>query len=302
MIRRLLLLGCWMLAMVPAAAGAAPLRVVDDTGHVVVLDRPARRIVALSPQLLELAAAAGASRAVVGTIRGAEDVAWARRLPRVGDAFALNLEAIALLKPDLVLAWKSGTPPREVARLQALGIPVYWSQADTFATLADTVSRIGVLAGTPVQAGRWVRDFDSRLAGLRRRYAGRRPSVRVFYQLWNRPLITVGGPQLISQAITLCGGSNIFGALPVLAPTVSREAVIAADPQLIVASGPRATPWFDDWMRFPQVSAVRHHQLVALPSDALSRMGVQVLDGVEQLCAVVETARTEVRRAGPALR
>lgn len=298
MMRRLLLLCCWLLAL-PAAVHAAPLRVVDDAGRIVSLDQPARRIVALSPQLLELAAAAGASRAVVATIRGAEDVAWARKLPRVGDAFGLNLEAIALLKPDLILAWQSGTPPREVARLQSLGIPVYWSQANGFDALARTVTRIGTLAGTSEQADRWVRAFDARLAALRRRYADRRPAVRVFYQVWNEPLTTVGGPQLIGQAIALCGGRNVFGDLNTFAPTVSREAVIGANPQLIVASGPQAATWLDAWRRFRQVSAVRHDQLVVLPSDALSLMGVDVLDGVAQLCAAMDTARTAVRRAQP---
>lgn len=288
--RRLLLLCCCLLVL-PAAQAAPRLQVIDDSGHVVTLDQPARRIVALSPQLLELGAAAGASQHVVATIRGGDDVHWARKLPRVGDAFALNLEAIAALKPDLILAWQSGTPPRDAARLKALGIPVYWSQADTFETLASTVTRIGTLAGTPTQAGRWVRDFDARLAALRRRYSGHKPPVRVFYEAWNRPLITVGGPQLINQAITLCGGRNVFGDLKTLAPTVSMEAVVQADPQLIVTSSPQAKDWLLEWRRFGQVSAVKHDQLVALPPNALPRMGLSVLDGVEQLCTTTATAR-----------
>ncbi|MGE0072087.1 MAG: cobalamin-binding protein [Thiomonas sp.] len=297
--RRAALTACAAAVTLPWAplVRAAPLQVTDDSGHRVVLPAPARRIVALSPQLLELCAAAGASRQVVGTIRGAADVRWARKLPIVGDAFALNLEAIALLKPDLILAWQSGTPPRDVARLQALGIPVYWSQANTFEALAATVQRIGVLAGTVPAATRWVREFDQRLTALRQRYAAQRPAVRVFYQVWSRPLITVGGPQLITQAITLCGGRNVFGALAVLSPSVSVEAVVQADPQLIVASGPRTAAWLQEWQRFTQISAVRHHQLVALPGDTLSRMGVDVLDGVQQLCSALATARKQLRQS-----
>ncbi|MGC8703174.1 MAG: helical backbone metal receptor [Thiomonas sp.] len=291
MSRRLFLAVCATLLLVCAAPSQAAVQVTDDAGHVLTLPQPAQRIIALSPQLLELSAAAGASNRVVATIRGADNVRWARKLPLVGDAFALNLEAIARLKPDLILAWESGTPPREVARLKSLGIPVYWSQANTFATLASTVQRIGQLAGTPAPAGRWVRDFDTRLAALRARYAALRPQVRVFYQVWNRPLITVGGPQLINQAITLCGGRNVFGNLSVLSPTISTEAVLQADPQLIVTASPRGATWLQDWKRYPGISAVKHDQLVALSPNTLSRMGVDVLDGVQQLCSAMATAR-----------
>lgn len=274
-----------------SAAWAAPVQVTDDAGQAVRLAAPAQRIVALSPQLLELSAAAGASRRVVGTIQSTGNVPWARKLPRVGDAFALNLEAIVRLKPDLILAWESGTPPRDAARLKTLGIPVYWSQANTFESLASTVRRIGVLAGTSTQAQRWVGDFNARLASIRQRYAAQKPPVRVFYEVWNQPLITVGGTQLISQAIALCGGHNVFGHLSVLAPTIGFEAVVKADPQLIVTASPQAAQWLKAWKRFPQLSAVRHDQLVALSPDALPRMGVNVLDGVQQLCTAVATAR-----------
>jgi len=291
MSRRLFLAVCATLLLVWAAPSQAAVQVTDDAGHALTLPQPAQRIIALSPQLLELSAAAGASNRVIATIRGADNVRWARKLLLVGDAFALNLEAIARLKPDLILAWESGTPPREVARLKSLGIPVYWSQANTFATLASTVQRIGQLAGTPAPAGRWVRDFDTRLAALRERYAALRPQVRVFYQVWNRPLITVGGPQLINQAITLCGGRNVFGNLSVLSPTISTEAVLQADPQLIVTASPRGATWLQDWKRYPGISAVKHDQLVALSPNTLPRMGVDVLDGVQQLCSAMATAR-----------
>ncbi|MDY0330314.1 MAG: cobalamin-binding protein [Thiomonas sp.] len=286
----------WTVLWTAPVVWAAPVRVTDDAGHEVSLPAPAKRIIALSPQLLELSAAAGASKQIVARIQGTDDVPWARSLPIVGDAFALNLEAIVRLKPDLILAWQSGTPPREAARLKALGIPIYWSQANTFESLASTVSRIGELAGTQKQARRWVRDFNARLAAIEQRYAAQKPAVRVFYEVWNQPLITVGGKQLISQAITLCGGRNVFGALSVLAPTIGLEAVLQADPQLIVTASPQAAQWLRAWKRFPQLSAVRHDQLVALSPNALPRMGVDVLDGVQQLCNAVSTARRAVQR------
>lgn len=274
---------------------AAPVQVRDDAGQVVSLPAPARRIVVLSPQLLELAAAAGAAHQVVGMVRTPTPPLWARKLPIVGDAFALNLEAIANLHPDAVLAWRSGNPQRDLDRLRALGIPVYVSEADTFAGLTTTVQRIGTLAGTSAQAGRWVRAFDARLGALRRRYASQAP-VRVFYEVWDRPLMTVGGHQLIDQAIRTCGGRNVFGDLPVAAPTVSIEAVLRANPQLIVAAGPQAAQWLKAWSAYPQLAAVRLDQRAELDADALPRMGLRVLDGVEQLCTATAIARHAIMR------
>ena len=274
---------------------AAPVQVTDDAGRLVELAAPAKRIVVLSPQLLELAAAAGASGKVVGMVRTPNLPPWARKLPVVGDAFALNLEAIAGLRPDLVLAWRSGNPQRDLDRLRSLGVPVYVSEADTFNGLSATVRRIGTLAGTAPQAGRWVRDFDARLDALRRRYAKQTP-VRVFFEVWNRPLMTVGGKQLIDQAIRVCGGENVFGSLPTPSPTVSIESVLQANPQLIVAASPQAPGWLKDWRAYPQLAAVRLDQQVALDPDALPRMGLRVLDGVEQLCTATAVARRAVKR------
>ena len=291
----LLILGVCALAQ----GAQAEIVVQDDRGHALALAHPAQRIVALSPQLVELADAAGAGRHLVASVRGADWPDSARSLPRVGDAFAINLEAVVALKPDLILAWQSGAPPRQVDALQRLGIPVYWSETDSLQAIASTVQRIGQLAGTVPTATRWTRAFDARLAAQRARYA-HQPPVRVFYQVWPDPLMTVGGPQLLNQVITLCGGVNPFAALPVLAPSVSREAVIAADPQLIVAAS-RNRAALDAWAQYGQISAVRHRQLLLLDPRLLPRMGARVLDGVAQLCAAIEHTRQVDDQQAPAV-
>jgi iron complex transport system substrate-binding protein len=287
--RGALQIGVWLAALCCAAAAHAAIAVRDDSGQWLTLQRPARRIVVLSPQLLELGAAAGALPDIVASVRGADTPAQAAALPRVGDAFALNLETIASLHPDLVLAWSSGVPPRQRDALRGLGVPVYWSQTDSLEQIATTVRRIGALSGHDAAAARWAQAYDARLAALRAAYAGR-PPLRVFFQLWAQPLLTPGGPQLLNQAIAVCGGRNPFATLPRLSAAVSREAVIGADPQLIVASGedPHA---LDAWRQTPQVDAVRRHQLVLLDPALLPRMGARVLDGVDQLCKAIDAAR-----------
>lgn len=293
--RRALLLAAPALLLPAAAAraGSAVPAVRDDSGAVLRLPAPARRIVALSPQLVELCFAAGAGSRLVGAVRFADHPPQARRLPRVGDAFALNLEALAQLHPDLILAWRSGTPQRQIAALQRLGIPVYWSDTRALRDIADTVERIGMLAGTETIARAWADAYLRRLRALRR-HERDTPTVRVFYQAWATPLITIGGGQLIDHAITLCGGVNVFTALHAPSPQVSREAVLARDPQLIVAASPRRDA-LRQWTAFPQLSAVRHRRLVLLDPDALPSMGSHVLDGVQQLCEAIDATRERLR-------
>ena len=134
--------------------------------------------------------------------------------------------------------------------------------------------------------------FRERLAALRTRHA-ERPKVRVFYQVWNQPLMTVGGQQIISDAIRLCGGENVFAALKPMAAAVTVEAVLAADPEAIVASGmgEERPEWLDEWRRWPSLTAVSRDNLFFVHPDHLQRHTPRILDGIERLCEHLETAR-----------
>ena len=114
-----------------SAASAAPVTVRDDSGQTLTLNAPAQRAVALSPHLAELVFAAGAGAKLVGVMRYSEYPPAAAALPVIGDAFALNLEAIAALRPDLLLLWQSGVNPRQQQRLPALGLPIYRNETGT---------------------------------------------------------------------------------------------------------------------------------------------------------------------------
>ena len=274
------------------AGARAEVVVVDDTGATVRLSAPARRIVSLAPHIIENLYAAGAGGRLVGAVEYSDFPAAARRLPRVGDYARPDLEAIVALKPDLVVAWQSGNADAVVNTLRALGLTVYQSQPDRLEDIPAGIEKLGRLAGTEAVAEQAAADYRARLADLRARYATR-PVVTTFYQAWHQPLLTVAGDQIIGAVIRLCGGANVFAALPAKAPSVSAEAVLAADPEAIVASGMgRDTPvGLDDWRRWTRMQAVRRGNLFFISADLMQRPTPRLLDGAEQLCRHLETAR-----------
>jgi iron complex transport system substrate-binding protein len=286
--RRLML----ALALTAGLNAHAEIVVRDDTGETVRLAAPARRIVSLAPHVTETLYAAGAGARLVGAVDYSDYPEAAKALPRVGGYSRLDLEAIAALKPDLAIGFASGNAPAHIARLKALGIPVYLSQPNRIEDVAHNLEHFGELAGSAATARAAAATFRGRLQALRDRHAGR-PQVRTFYQIWKEPLMTVGGEQVISDAIRICGGDNVFGRLKPLAPTVTVEAVLAADPEAIVASGmDESRPeWLDDWRRWKHLTAVKRDNLFFVPPDLIQRHTPRLVDGAERLCAHLETAR-----------
>jgi len=270
----------------------AEVSVVDDSGATIRLAQPAKRIVSLAPHLTETLFAAGAGERIVGTVDYSEYPSAAQRITRVGSYARVDLERVAALRPELIIAWQSGNVAAHLDRLRGLGIPIYLSQPNHIADVASEIERFGVLAGTTAVAGRAAESFRQRLAGLQKEYAGRVP-VPTFYQIWKKPLMTVGRQQIISDVIRLCGGENVFGKLETMAPTVTIEAVIAANPEAIVASGmDEARPeWLDDWRRWTSITAVVRGNLFFVPPDLIQRHTPRLLEGAERLCQHLETAR-----------
>lgn len=247
------------------------------------------RLVALAPHLTELVYAAGAGEQLVGVVEYSDYPAAARALPRIGDSYRVDYEALRRLDPDIVLAWESGNPPEIVSRLRELGFRVIAFETRSLETVADDLEAIGDLAQTRPHAARAAAEYRARLARLRAEY---RDSERlsVFYQISADPYFTVNGEHVISRILELCGGDNVFAAVPGLAPPVTLEAVIAANPQ-VVLSGTPGPDWRESWRAWPAVSAVATNTLYAVNADWLARPGPRLLDGALQVCAVLAEAR-----------
>jgi iron complex transport system substrate-binding protein len=287
-----------VLLLVQASAVRAEIALADDRGRDLVLQEPAQRIISLAPNLTELLFAAGAGARLVGAVALAysDFPAPARRVAGVGDSSAIDVERVVALKPDVVLAWRSGNPSETIAKLEQLGVRVFVTEPGTLEAIADEIERFGRIAGTDDVAGKAAAQFRRDIAALRHDYQSRRP-VSVFYQVWHEPLMTVNGKQVISAVIDLCGGRNIFAGLPALVPRVSLEAVLAANPEAIVTASDRpAAEALANWSNWQQLRAVRDGNLVVIPSDDISRPTPRLLKGARRLCAQLERIR---RADGP---
>ena len=272
-----LIVGLALVALAPAAGSAGPLRIVS-----------------LAPNLTELTYAAGAGNMLVGTVEYSDYPDAARALPRVGDAWRVDPERVLELRPDLVLAWSSGTPGDTVARLESLGLRVVSIPTFRLADVATALRTIGKIAGTSAVADASAAAFDAAIRRLRAGHAGVQ-TVSVFIEIDDEPLYTVNGHHVISEVVELCGGRNVFAELPQLAPPVTLEAVLARDPQVILSADDTIADPQVLWRRWTQVAAVRDGAIYSMSSDTLTRATPRLADGARAVCAALDDARA--RRA-----
>ena len=300
--QRKALLALWVTAIAACSAAPAgslqpqsraPLRTVrDDLGSAVEVGPAPLRIVSLTPGATEMLFAAGGGGQLIATVQYSSEPAAARAVPRIGDVATIDMERLVALRPEVVIAWPAGGNPAQRAKIAALGIPLYQQQVARLADLPGSLRRLGTLAGTEPVAEQSAAALEARLGALERTYSAAIPPQQrptVLLQVWNRPIYTVGGRHLMSDALALCGARNVFADLPEPGPLVDTEAVIARNPDIILAAAPtgEGATWVADWQRFPGLAAVRNHRVVAFENQALSRLGPSVLDATEELCRTI---------------
>jgi iron complex transport system substrate-binding protein len=275
-----------LLVSLPAPAA---ITLVDDSGRTLHLAHAPQRIVALAPHITELLYAVGAGAQLVGVDSGSDYPPAANALPRIGDASRIGFERIAALRPDLVIGWAGGNRAADLYRIRQMGIPLLLTDAHRLSDVARLLRLTGLASGHAASGAAAAQAFEHRLDALRTRYRDAKPQ-RVFYQIWDRPLMTVGGQHWISDALAVCGGKNIFADLAAASPVVSLEAVLARAPEVIVG-GSDAPDNRALWQRFPQLPAVQHGALIRIDADDLHRPTPRVLDGVNALCLALKASQ-----------
>jgi iron complex transport system substrate-binding protein len=280
-----------MLALLATGAASA-WQIHDDEGRSLSLSGPPQRVVSLSPGATAMVFAAGGGARVVGTPEFSVEPAAARTIARIGDSHGFDLERILALHPDLIVAWTGGFSEAQLLPFERAGLVVYRHRVTRLADLPASIERLGALLDTRAVAQQAADDMRLRIAALKARYRRAR-APRILVQVWDRPVYTIGGAQLIDDAVALCGYQNIYGELHDAAPAVSLESIAARDPEVILAvaaDAATAREWIEHWHAFPSMSAVRTGRLLSFVDARLSRLGPEVVDATEALCARLAAA------------
>ena len=281
-----------MLLVLLASGALAQIEVVDDRGNTVILERPAQRIVSLSPHITEMLFAAGAGERIVATVLFSDFPEAAKEIPVIGSHNAVAYESLLAANPDLVIAWASGNGDEIIARLKSLGLTVYLDEPTKIEDIPRSLQRIGTLVGREEITEREAAVFTKTLNALRI-VNGTKPPVNVFYQIWNDPITTLNGKHLVSDVIRLCGGKNIFADVIPIAPVVNLESVLTANPDVIVVSGmdEKRPEWLNEWSQWTNLAATKNGQLHFIPPDLLQRNSLRIMQGAEMLCGILDSAR-----------
>lgn len=300
MSRRGAVLAWWSLAawMVVVMASAAPAFVaVDDRGRAIEFMNPPKRIISLAPNITELLFAVGAGSRVVAASAYSDHPAAARALPKVADALGVDFERVLDLQPDLVIAWRSGNGRRVIERLERLGIRVFVTEPRRFADVERLLLVFGRITGDPLKGSSQAARFRQRVSSLRDRFASK-PTMSVFYQLSQRPLMTINGEHMISELLALCGGDNIFADYRLIAPTVNIEEVMKRDADVILISStvPNVDQVRERWLSMKELKAAKSRRVFIVDADLVDRQAPRLVQGAEQICRMIDQARSSQSR------
>lgn len=216
----------------------------------------------------------------------------AKQVASVGSHTRIDLETLVGLAPDLVIGWVTGNPAEQLETLEALGIPVFYIEPRDMEGVASAIERLARLAGTEA-AGQVVADrFRNTMDALETRYGDRAP-VPTFYQVWDEPLMSVNDRHLIGQVVQICGGQNVFGEQARLVPRIDDEAVLAANPEAIIAGGmgEENRHWLTHWQQYSHMAAVAKGNLFFVPPSLIQRPTPRLMEGTQLLCEKLEIAR-----------
>ncbi|MEG0860989.1 MAG: cobalamin-binding protein [Pseudomonas sp.] len=243
----------------------------------------APRVVSLAPSLSEIVVELQAADLLVGMLDGGERPPELAAVPSVGRYGQIDMERLLSLKPDLLLLWPGSVPAAQRDLLKRLGIATYTAEPHGIDELIEQIEAIGVQMGRAQQGRARAQQLREQVQALRVRYRREQP-LRVFYQVWDKPLYTVGGGQIVSDALAVCGARNVFDDLRLPAPQVNLESVLLRDPQVILASDQAQ---LDAWKAWPQVDAVRKGHLLQVPDKGLERPSGQMIEATARLCQLL---------------
>jgi iron complex transport system substrate-binding protein len=272
--------------------------VLDDAQRKVVVSKPVHRIISLAPHVTELIFEAGAGAFLVGISDYSDYPEQAKKIPSVGNIFALDIERLLALKPDLVILWGTGNAKLLAQKLRQHQILVFESEPRNFEMIASSIERIARLAGTDAIGKQHALRFRNRFKSIQDTYQ-LKPNeipINVFYQIGSKPIMTINKGHLLTQVLNTCGAKNSFANFKELVPTISAESVIASNPDAIVSSGNNVEQSLGNWFNFKHLKAVQNKYLFVIDGDLINRSGPRILEGTELLCRQLMQIRSNIKK------
>ncbi|CAH7019945.1 Vitamin B12-binding protein [Vibrio chagasii] len=250
----------------------------------------AKRVVSLAPHATELAYSAGLGDNLVAVSERSDYPPQADKLEKVANYQGIKVEKIIALQPDLILAWPAGNPPRELAKLKQFGFNIYYSKTKSLDSIATNIEQLSQYASDPSIGENNAKQYKEQLNALRLKYKDAEP-VSYFYQLSEKPIITVAQGHWPSEVFEFCGGRNIFEDSASPYPQVGIEQVVLNKPQVIFTSQhaiENGTMW-QSWAE--EIPAVAKNQIWSLNSDWINRPTTRTLQAIQQVCDYFDRVR-----------
>lgn len=256
------------------------------------LQKQQLRIIALAPHIVESLYEIGAGAQIIGTSEHADYPVAAKDILRVGNHASLQIEKILQLKPDVIIAWKTGNPMSDLARLQKYNFKIVYSEPKQLTDIATELLMLGTLTGRQEKAKQIADNYLTLLDGLKNQYAGL-SKIKVFYELWSRPLRTVAGNALPQQQLEVCGADNPFVNAQDDYPAIGLEQAVVSLPQVVIQPSPagRDNPDQIDWQQWPHIPAAKHNLIFSVNADKVHRTTTRMLEEVKVMCDKIHQAR-----------
>ena len=263
-----------------------------------------QRIITVAPHLSEMVDAAGGAERLVGVSAYSNFPESVKKLPITSDSRSVDLERMKQLKPDLIIYWRGGMPETQIESIKKTfsstgnkgqaATQIISVEPKRLIDIAKDIEAIGKVLGTQTIANKNAKEFSAQIAALKSKYqSSNKRKVRVFYQVWSQPLMTLNQDHLIADIIQICGGEQLFAKEKLLVPTVSREAVVAANPEIIFTATDSSSMKVDwsMWTSIPQLAASKNKAFIALDGDMISRPSPRIIQGANKICSEIDKIR-----------
>ncbi|HKP46852.1 MAG TPA: cobalamin-binding protein [Pyrinomonadaceae bacterium] len=277
-------IGCSQRSQVNSSTTKATREVIDDDGHRVAIPSSIDRVVSLAPNLTEIVYAVGAGNRLIGDTEYCDYPAEAKSVAKVGDTMHPSIERIIALRPQLVLVSTASQLEAFTRQLDQQNISVFVTNARNLEEVFRSITTIGDLLGQEQAATKLTVDLRRRANEVEKSVAQAKP-VRVFYQVSDEPLYTIGRDAYLTDLIRRAGGVSVTADVPTAFPRFSDESALAAKPDAIILPTGGSMGTANSTVAAPlrNSPAALNNRIYKINDDHLSRPGPRLVEGLEEV-------------------